>query len=186
MSKSKLLVISGPSAGVGKDTIVRMFLQRHPSWNRPPSVTTRQPRVGEVEGVDYIFTDRPTFEKRAGAGEFLEWVETTDHFYGTLKEPVKKLLNTGENVILRKDVRGALAIKKTLPETITICLLPDEWEALERRFRGRATDSEDLTRARLELAKEEITYKKEFDHIVINPHNHPEDAVAEVEKIIGL
>jgi len=147
-------------------------------------VTTREPRIGEVEGADYIFIDRPTFEKKVSAGEFLEWVETTGHLYGTLKEPLEKALQAGKKIIMRKDVRGALAIKKALSKTITICLLPDELSALEQRFRGRATDSEELIQARLELGKEELTYKKHFDYLIINPHNHPEEAVLEIENAI--
>lgn len=186
MTQGKLLIISGPSFGVGKDTIIRMFLQKHPDWQQPPSVTTREPRAGEVEGVDYFFVDRPLFEQKIRNNEFLEWVETTGHLYGTPKEPVERMLKAGKNIIVRKDVRGALSIKKVLPKTITVCLLPDEWEALERRFRGRATDSEERIQSRLELAKEELTYKEHFDHLIINPHNRPEEAVAAVEKVAGL
>lgn len=185
MIKGKLLIISGPS-GVGKDTIVRMFRQKHPDWREPPSVTTRQPRTGEVEGANYYFVDRSTFEKKIESGEFLEWVETTGHLYGTPKEPVEKMLDDGKNVIVRKDVRGALEIKKIIPATITICLLPEEWGNLEQQFRGRGTDSEELTRARLDLAKEELTYKKHFDHLVVNPRDRPEEAVVAVEKTIEL
>ncbi len=185
MKKGELLIISGPS-GVGKDTIVKLFKERHPDWLEPPSVTTRQVRTGEIEGVDYYFVDRPTFEKKVKSGEFLEWVETTGHLYGTLKEPVEKILKAGKNTIMRKDVRGALAIKKAWPKTTTVCLLPDEWEALEQRFRGRATDSEQLIQARLELAKEELTYKKHFDHLIINPHNRAEETVVAVERAAGF
>ena len=181
-----MIIISGPSAGVGKDTIVRMFLKKHPDWQEPQSVTTRLPRQGEVEGLDYYFVDRPIFEKRIKKGDFLEWMETTGNLYGTLREPVEKILESGRNIIMRKDVRGALAIKDEIPEAITVCLLPDEWEALEKRFRDRATDSEDLILARLELAKEELTYKRHFDNLVINPHNRPEEAVSAVEKIAGF
>ncbi|MBI1952411.1 guanylate kinase [Candidatus Saccharibacteria bacterium] len=185
MTKGKLLIISGPS-GVGKDTIVKAFRAKHPDWLEPPSVTTRQPRNGEIEGIDYYFVDRQTFEKKINAGEFLEWVETTGHLYGTPKDPVEKMLDDGKDIIVRKDVRGALEIKKTIPKAITVCLLPDEWEALEHRFRGRATDSEELLQSRLELAKEELTYKKHFDHLIINPHNQPEEALAAIEKAAEL
>jgi guanylate kinase len=186
MKQGKLLVISGPSAGVGKDTIIRMFREKHPDWQEPPSVTTRQPRPNEVEGKDYFFVDKDTFKQKIEAGHFLEWVETTGHHYGTLKAPIQELLKSGKKIIIRKDVRGALFIKEEIPEAVTVCLLPDEWDALETRFRGRATDSEELIRARLELAEEELAYKDKFDHIIINPHNHPEEAVAAVEKAVGI
>lgn len=185
MTKGKLLIISGPS-GVGKDTIVKMFRHKHPDWQEPPSLTTRKPRTSEIEGRDYYFVDRSTFEKKAKRGELLEWVETTGCLYGTLKKPIEKLLEEGKNIIVRKDVRGALEIKKTIPKTITICLLPEEWGNLEKQFRGRGTDSEELTQSRLKLAKEELTYKKHFDHLIINPNNRPEEAVVAIEKTIEL
>ncbi|MBI2589095.1 guanylate kinase [Candidatus Saccharibacteria bacterium] len=186
MNKGKLVIISGPSAGVGKDTIVRMFLKIHPDWLELPSVTTRPMRAGEIEGLDYYFVDRPTFEKKVKSGEFLEWVETTGQLYGTLKEPVERMQRTGKNIIMRKDVRGALAIKKVWPKAITVCLLPDKWEALEQQFRKRATETEVLIQARLELAKEELTYQSHFDHLIINPYNRPKVAVAAVEKAAGF
>ncbi len=185
MKKGKLLVISGPS-GVGKDTIVHMFLEKHPNWHRPPSVTTRQSRAGEVEGLDYIFTDRPTFEKRVKAGEFLEWFEVTGNLYGTLRQPVERLLEEGKNVILRKEVNGALNIKKELSEAVTIFLALDNFGELHQRIQSRATDSQELIGQRLKLAKDELTYKKDFDHIIINPYNHPEKALAAVERTVGL
>lgn len=185
MNDAKLLIISGPS-GVGKDTILRMFLQKHPQWLELPSVTTRQPRTNEIEGKDYYFVDRPTFEKRAKAGEFLEWVETTGNLYGTPKEPIEKMLKDGKNIIMRKDVIGALEIKRKIPTTITVCLLPQEWENLEKQFRGRGTDSEELTQARLELAQKEMGYKKHFDYSVVNPHSRPQEAVAAIERAAGI
>lgn len=183
MKKGKLVVISGPS-GVGKDTIVRLFRQKHPDWQEPPSVTTRQPRVGEKDGRDYYFVDKKNFKAKVKAGEFLEWEETTGNFYGTPKAPIVELLTDGQKVIVRKDVRGAISIKKAMPSAVTICLLLDEWEQLEGRFRGRATDSDELVKARLELVKRDLQFKKDFDHLVINPHDHPETALAEVEKIV--
>ena len=186
MSKGKLLVISGPSAGVGKDTIVRMFLKKHPRWHQPASVTTRLPREGEVHGEDYIFTDRASFKKMAANGDFLEWEETAGNLYGTPKESIDKLLAEGHDIIIRKDVRGALSIKKALPHTKTVCLIPEDWKAMEQRLRARGTDSEEVIKARLELAKQELAYKQRFDYVILNPNNRPEEALATVEKIADL
>jgi guanylate kinase len=184
--KGKLLVISGPSAGVGKDTILKLFMAKHPDWQHPPSVTTRSPRAGEVEGVDYIFISRKEFKDKISKSEFMEWEETAGNYYGTLKTPIEDLLNNGQSIIIRKDVRGALSVKKLQPHAITICLLPDEWASLEKRFRSRATESEEEIKARLKLAKQELKLQSEFDHMIINPHGQPEKALAEVEKAVGL
>lgn len=181
----KLIVISGPS-GVGKDTVLGLFRQRNPDWRESPSVTTRQPRAGEVDGKDYYFISPTEFKTMIKKHELLEWVEYTGHFYGTLRQPIEAALKEGRNVIVRKEIQGALFIKDAIPQSIVICLLPDEEEALEKRFRGRATDSEELLNARMELAKEELKFKEHFDHIVINPHNDPEKAVSEIENIAGL
>lgn len=186
MPKVNLLVISGPSSGVGKDTIVRMFLKKHPKWHQPASVTTRLPREGEVPGEDYIFTDRASFKKMAANGDFLEWEETAGNFYGTPKESIDKLLAEGHDIIMRKDVRGALSIKKALPHTTTVCLIPEDWESMEQRLRARGTDSEEVIKARLELAKQELAYKQDFDYVILNPNNRPEEALAAVEKVAGL
>ena len=186
MNKGKLLIISGPSAGVGKDTIVRMFMQKHPDWRQPPSVTTRQPRVGEIEGKDYFFVDRPEFEQITSRGEFLERFVVTDELYGTLRAPIAKLLEDSKNVILRKEVNGALNIKKELPEAITVFLAADSFEELEERIRSRATASQELIEQRLKLAKEELGYQSQFDRVIVNPADHPEAALELVEAAAGL
>lgn len=186
MQKGKLLVISGVSAGAGKDTIVRMFTDKHPDWRHPASVTTRQPRPGEVEGVDYYFVDKPTFENKIKQGDFLEADFHADHWYGTLKKPVMDLLSAGHSVILRKDVNGSMAIKKQIPTAITVFIDVENDEALESRIRGRNSETEQQIKSRLELAKKERELKKYFDYVVINPENQPEKALADVEKAVEL
>lgn len=185
MKKGNLLIISGPS-GVGKDTVMRAFLQAHQDWQRCVTITSRPMRPGEKNGHDYIFVSREEFKKKIDNDEFLEWIEYTGNFYGTSRASVEELIKKGLNIVLRVDIQGALYIKKQIPQAITICLLPDEEEALEQRFRDRATDSEELLRARMELVKVELSYKNEFDHLVINPHEHPEQPVAEIERILSL
>jgi guanylate kinase len=182
----KLLVISGPSAGVGKDTIVTMFLKKHPDWEKPPSTTTRPSRPGEVDGVDYYFVDNQTFQKKLKSGEFLEADFHANHWYGTLRKPVEELLAANHNVILRKDVNGSIEIKKQIPKAVVIFIDAENPKAMEHRIRSRSSESEDQILSRLELAKKEQQLKKHFDHIVINPHNRPEAALAIIEKAAGV
>jgi guanylate kinase len=185
MKKGKLVVVSGPSAGVGKDTILKMFLDKHPEWHMPPSTTTRPPRPGEVDGKDMQFVDRPTFEKWQKDSKFLESILVNDNqWYGTLREPVETLLAEGKNVILRKDVRGALLIKKAIPQTKLIFITAENWEALKRRIRARGTETEEGIKKRLELAKKELTYQDKYDHIIINPTGHPEKALKQLESVV--
>lgn len=186
MKKGKLVVVSGPSAGVGKDTILKMFLYKHPEWHMPPSTTTREPRPGEVDGKDMQFVDRATFEKWQKDGRFLESILVNDNqWYGTLRAPVEKLLSSGKNVILRKDVRGALIIKKAISEAKLIFITAESWEALEKRIRMRGTETEEGIKKRLELAKKELTYQDKYDHVIINPTGHPEKALKQLELIVG-
>ncbi|MEX2033526.1 MAG: guanylate kinase [Candidatus Colwellbacteria bacterium] len=186
MSKGKLLVISGPSAGVGKDTIVRMFLEKHPDWYRPASLTTRTPRPGETAGVDYFFIDRLEFEDKIKKDELLEWSEVTGNLYGTLRKPVQDLLDSGKNILLLKEYVGTLAIKRHLPQTITVFLVPDNEKALEQRIRARATDTQEIIQQRLQLAKKELSHKDKLDFVIVNPTGHPEEALEAVEKAVGL
>lgn len=185
MPKGKLLVISGPSAGVGKDTIVKLFLAKHPDWRKPPSLSTRKPRVGEVDGKDYIFINEQEFRQRIQEGELLEWAEVTGNLYGTLRHPVEEALNAGRNVLLRKEYRGARAIKEALPAATTVFLVAENETALEKRIRARATDDEAVIEQRLQLAKQELTHKDEFDFVVVNPSGRPEEALAAIEKAIA-
>lgn len=186
MKKGKLVVVSGPSAGVGKDTILKMFLEKHSDWNTPISVTTRQPRTGELNGHDYNFVTKVQFEQWQRQGKFMESVLVDNNqWYGTLRQPVEDLLNSGKNVIIRKDVRGCLLIKDVLPDAILVFINAESWEALEQRIRTRGTEDESAIKRKLELAKTELPYQNMFDHVVINPSGHPEKALAELESIIG-
>jgi guanylate kinase len=185
MQKGKLVVISGPSAGVGKDTIVKMFLNKYPDWQMPSSITTRQQRPGEVDGKDMTFVDRATFEKWRNESKFLESILVDDNqWYGTLRKPVEDLLDGGKNVILRKDVRGALLIKKALPYAVLAFITAESWETLEQRIRARGTEDETSIKRRLKLAKTELSYKDKFDYIITNPTGHPEQALADLENAI--
>jgi len=165
---------------------MRAFLEKHPDWKRPVTSTTRPIRSGEQDGVDYNFLGRGEFENKIKRGDFLEWVEYTGNLYGTPRQTIEELLEAGANMVLRVDIQGALHIKDQIPKAVAIYLLPAKFEELEQRFRDRGTDSEELTEARLKLAKEELSYKDRFDYIVINPAGHPEKAVTDVERILEL
>lgn len=185
MNQGKLVVVSGPSAGVGKDTIINMFLKKHTDWHMPPSITTRNSRPGEVDGKDMSFTDKKTFEKWRSQDKFLESILVDNNqWYGTLRKPVDELLKSGKNVILRKDVRGALIIKSIIPETILIFINAENWQAIEKRIKKRGTEDESGVKRKLELAKNELKSQEKFDHIIINPTDHPEKALADLEELI--
>ena len=183
--KGRLVIISGASAGAGKDTIVKLFLKRHPDWTNPPSTVTRPPRAGEIEGQDYYFVSTSAFEKKKANGEFLETDFHAGHWYGTLREPIADILRRGKNVIVRKDVNGAMEIKRKMPHAIVVFIDVESPQVLESRLRARQTDSEEQIQARLVLAEKEQEFKKHFDYVVVNVHNHPENAVSEVEQALG-
>jgi guanylate kinase len=184
--RGRLVVISGVSAGAGKDTIIKIFLERHPDWQNPPSTVTRPPRPGEKEGVDYFFVDEAVFKKKAETGDFLETDFHADHWYGTLKKPIEEALAAGRNVIVRKDVNGATAIKKMMPEAVVIFIDVEGPEVLESRIRLRQTETEGQIRRRLKLAKREQEFKKHFDYVVVNLHNRVQEAIEAVERIAGV
>ncbi len=184
-SRGKLLVISGPSAGVGKDTIIKLFLAKHPDWQMPASITTRPARPGEVEGVDMSFVNQTQFKKLREAGKFLEAIQVDNNqWYGTLREPLENLLDQGKNVILRKDVRGALVIKEQIPAAVLIFINAESWDQLERRIRARGTEDESAIQRRLKLAKTEMPYQDKYDYVIVNQTGHPEQGVEGIEKIL--
>lgn len=180
--KGKLIVLSGPSAGVGKDTILRMFLKAHPNWHQPASTTTRSPREGEKPGYDMNFISEAEFVKLQREGAFLETDHHADHWYGTLREPVEKLLAQNKNVILRIDVNGALEIKRQLPNAQLVFIAPENEQVLQERIRARGTDDKTTIQKRLALAKKELPFQSQFDYVIVNQSGKPEQALADLEK----
>ncbi len=181
MQAGKLIVLTGPS-GVGKGTLLRSLLARHPELYFSISATTRQPRPGEVEGVHYYFVSREKFEQMVTAGELLEWAEFAGNYYGTPRTPVERQIQQGRSVILEIEVVGARKIYHTFPTALRLFLLPPSLAELERRIRARGQDSEEAIARRLERAKAEIDAADEFDVQIVN--DNLETALARLEAAI--
>lgn len=180
-SNKKLFVISG-SSGVGKGTVLKKFMERHPDFMLSISCTTRKPRVGEVDGVNYFFVTPEEFQNSIDNDKFLEWAEFAGNRYGTKKKFIKQCLDEGKNVILEIDTQGAFQVKKQMPEAVLIFICPPSLEALENRLRGRHTENEDAIQKRLHEVKIELERAKDFDYRVIN--DEVERAITELEKVI--
>ena len=177
----KLFVISG-SSGVGKGTVLKSFLAKHPDFKLSVSCTTRNPREGEVDGVNYFFLTRENFQKCIDNNEFLEWAEFSGNMYGTQRAYVDRKLAEGKNLILELDTVGALNVKKILPKTTLVFILPPSFEELEARLRGRHTETEEAIQKRLSSIKKEMENSEKFDYRVIN--DSVENAVSELERIL--
>ena len=178
---TKLFVISG-SSGVGKGTVIKEFLKKHPDFKLSVSCTTRGMRAGEVHGENYFFLTKAEFEKCIENNEFLEWAEFSGNHYGTKKSFVDECLNKGDNLILEIDTKGALNVKRLMPEAVLIFIAPPSLEELEARLRGRHTETEEAIQKRLASIKLEIENSKKFDHIVVN--DTVENAVKKLEKLM--
>lgn len=162
----KLLVLSGPG-GVGKSTITKA-ISDHPEFWVSISATTRSPRIGELDGVDYFYISSAEFERRIAANEFLEWAEFAGAKYGTPVEAVNEKLKNGFNVILEIEIAGARQVRKAAPDAKLIFIAPPSWEELKNRLEGRGTDSDERRAERLALAQEEMAAQSEFDYILVN------------------
>ena len=167
MGMGKLIVLTGPS-GVGKGTLLRSLLQRHPELYLSVSATTRPPRPGEVDGQDYFFVSRPMFERMIANGELLEWAEFAGNLYGTPRAAVEAQINQGKWVVLEIELEGARQIRKTFAGALRIFILPPSIPELEFRIRNRGQDTEDAIARRLQRAKEEIDAALEFDLQIVN------------------
>ena len=180
----KLVVISGPS-GVGKTTILRRLLADLPHLIPSVSATTRPPRVGERNGVDYHFIAAEVFERRRAAGEFLECCQVygRQYWYGTLVDEVAPRMAAGEWVVLEIDVEGTLSILARYPEAITIFVEPSHPDQLLERLRGRATESPEAMARRLEVARRELLQSHHYQHRVVND-NDVAAAVSAIERIL--
>lgn len=181
MRKGTLFVVTAPS-GAGKSTLLDMVLKKVPLLEYSVSVTTRAPRRGEVDGEDYHFATRGEFEEMLARGEFLEHAVVYDHYYGTRRSVIEEALRRGTDIILDIDVRGALQVMEKKYPAVFVYIVPPSLEELERRLRGRATDSEEVIRKRLSLARDEMAYAERYDYVVVN--DRLEEAFEDLKAII--
>ena len=179
--KGQLIVLSGPS-GVGKSTVIAELLGQRDNIYFSVSYTTRQPRVGEQDGVNYNFVDRAEFERMISAGELLEYAEYVDNYYGTSLKAIQDRLDAGTDVLLDIEVQGAAKVRERCPGALFICIIPPSFEELSRRLHRRNTDSEDVIAGRLEKARVEFHEIPHYDYLVIN--DKVSGAVGEIEAIL--
>jgi len=179
--RGKTFIISGPS-GVGKSTVLKALFRERGNMYFSVSATTRAPREGETDGVDYHFLSHETFKEWIRQDEFLEYAEFVENSYGTPRKYVYEAMEAGQDVILDIEVQGAVQVKERMPEVVRIYLAPPSWEELERRLRARGTDDEETIQKRLARAKEEFKMAHTYDYFVIN--DTVEHAVRELDSIM--
>jgi len=181
--KGRLVVLAGPSA-VGKSTVVQRLRREVEDLYFSVSMTTRDPRPGEVDGKDYFFVSRDAFQERIDAGEMLEWADIHGGLQrsGTPAAPVREALDAGRPVLVEVDLAGARNIKEIMPEAVTVFLAPPSWEVLVERLTGRATETEDVIARRLQTARAELAAQDEFDDVIVN--NDLDEAVQGISDIL--
>lgn len=182
MSKGLLMVVSGP-AGSGKGTVNALLLSTG-DFVYSVSATTRAPRPGERDGVDYHFIDREDFEQKIREGELLEYTEYCGNYYGTLKKESLAVLEGGKNLILEIEVEGAKNVKRIYPDAVLIMLLPPSFEIQEQRLRGRGTETEEKILARLEQTKNELKQLDIYDYVVYNYNGGAPVAADDIKAIV--
>jgi guanylate kinase len=178
---AEVFVITGPS-GVGKGTLIRGLLERVPELELSVSATTRRPRPGERDGIEYHFLTPDEFERRVQAGDFLEYAEYSGNRYGTLRSELERRLGEGVPIVLEIEVQGARQVGRAMPEAIAVFIAPPSPAALRARLVGRGTDSPEQVEARMRTAQRELKAQPEFAHIVVN--DRLEQATAELERIV--
>ncbi|MBQ8028724.1 MAG: guanylate kinase [Clostridia bacterium] len=182
MNKGQLIVVSGPS-GCGKDTLITAILERMGEEAfLSVSMTTRNMRGDEVDGVDYFFVSPEEFEENIKNGQMLEYAKYGNNYYGTPLGPIEKLIETGKTVFLNIEVQGGASVKKIYPQAQKIFLVPPSLEVLEKRLTARGTDSVQEVETRLKIAIDELRRAEEYDYIVVN--DVLEDAINDIMSII--
>ena len=176
-------MVSGPS-GAGKDTLVEGLKARHERLVYSVSATTRDPRPGEREGIDYFFLEREEFQRRLARHVFLEWRTYNDNFYGTPRSFIEEKLRDGYDIVLKPEVNGALAIKERFPDAVLIFIVPDKFSYLRSRLETRRTETNEQIASRLEIAHDEFTFARRFDYLVINEEAQPQQAVDDLAAIV--
>jgi guanylate kinase len=178
---ARVFVITGPS-GVGKGTLIRTLRERVPELELSVSATTRAPRPGERDGVDYHFLDDADFQRRVEAGEFVEHAVYSGRRYGTLRRELERRTAAGHPVVLEIEVQGARQVRTSLPEAVQVFIAPPSLDALRTRLVGRGTDDDEQVAARLRVAEQELAAQHEFGHVVVN--DRLEDAADELVAIV--
>jgi guanylate kinase len=178
---AKVFVITGPS-GVGKGTLIRGLLERVPELELSVSATTRRPRPGERDGIDYHFLTSERFERHVAAGDFLEHASYSGHRYGTLRSEVERRLHDGQPVVLEIEVQGARQVRAAMPEAVAVFIAPPSAEALRARLIGRGTDAPEQVQMRMQTAERELEAQPEFAHVVVN--DRLEDATDELVDVV--
>jgi guanylate kinase len=176
-----VFVITGPS-GVGKGTLIRGLLERVPGLELSVSATTRAPRPGERDGVDYHFLSEQEFDRRVATGDFVEHASYSGHKYGTLRSELERRMAEAAGVVLEIEVQGARQIRAAMPGAVQVFIAPPSVEALRARLVGRGTDAPEDVEARLARALEELEAEKEFAHVVVN--DRLEQATEELAEIV--
>ncbi len=179
-TRGQLIVLSGPS-GVGKSTVISELMGQRKNLYFSVSSTTRAPRVGEADGVNYNFVSREEFERMIRDGELLEYTQYVGNYYGTSLKLIEDKLNAGCDVLLDIEVEGATNVRRKCPEAVLIFIIPPSFEELSRRLHARNTDDEDVIEGRLKQAREEYQRIPEYDYLVVN--DKVSHAVAEIEAI---
>lgn len=179
--RGQLIVLSGPS-GVGKSTVIAELFSQRKNIHFSVSYTTRAPRVGEQDGVNYNFVTREEFEGMIARDELLEYAEYVNNYYGTSMKVIEEKLDAGVDVLLDIEVQGAAKVRARCPDALFIFIIPPSFEELSRRLHGRHTDSEEVIAGRLAKAKEESTQISNYDYLVIN--DKVSNAVREIEAIL--
>ena len=179
---ARVFVITGPS-GVGKGTLIRGLMERLPELELSVSATTRAPRAGEQDGVDYHFLTREEFERRVAAGEFVEHADYAGRSYGTLRSELEERVRAGAPVVLEIEVQGARQVRRSLPEAVQVFIAPPSLDALRTRLIGRGTDDPEEVERRLRVAAQELTAQPEFAHVVIN--DRLQDALEQLTAVVA-
>ena len=167
MGKGLLISVSGPS-GTGKGSVLAKIKEINPNFGTSISVTTREPREGEKDGVDYYFKSKDEFMKMLEEGEIIEYDEFVGNYYGTPTIPLQEMSEEGKDVLLDLTIAGSMALKENFEQSGTIFLLAPSFEELEKRLRGRGTDTDEAINARLEMARQETNFVGHFDYVVVN------------------
>ena len=178
---AKVFVITGPS-GVGKGTLIRELRARVPELALSTSATTRPPRPGETDGVDYFFLDRDEFNRRADAGEFVEHAVYSGNRYGTLRSELDRHTREGESVVLEIEVQGARQVRAAMPEAVLLFIAPPEPAELRQRLEGRGADSDEAIAERLRTAELELDAQEEFQQVIVN--DDLDKAIDELESVV--